>query len=308
MSAPFHADVADAPPPLRVDWLTASDGIRLRAALWGGGTNPLVAIFPGRTEMVEKYGPTVTDLTGQGFDVAVIDWRGQGLSDRLCDAPLRGDVPDFADYQKDVRVYWAWLGSLTTQPRHILAHSMGGCIALRALVNGLAAQTVAFSAPMWGLALPAATMAAVAPLTALLRLAGQDTRDVPGAGPEFELWNYPFERNELTRDADRYAWAQAQLRAHPELRLGAPSMRWLAAALREMAALELLPAPALPAICGLGTGDKIVSQKAIRARMARWPGAELTEYDGALHELLLERPEVRRDFVTRCTALVHAAG
>ena len=100
--------------------------------------------------MVEKYGPTVSDLTARGFDVAVIDWRGQGLSDRLCDPPLRGDVPDFADYHLDVRAYWA-LALDHTGARHILAHSMGGCIALRALVNGLKARSVAFSAPMWGL-------------------------------------------------------------------------------------------------------------------------------------------------------------
>lgn len=306
MSAPFHADIADAPAPARVDWLAASDGVRLRAAVWGAGAKPLVAIFPGRTEMIEKYGPTVTELVARGLDVAVIDWRGQGLSDRLCDPPIRGDVPDFADYQKDARTYWDWLDGVSTQPRYILAHSMGGCIALRALVSGLPARAVAFSAPMWGLTLPAATLAAVAPLTAMLRLAGQDTREVPGAGEEFELWNFPFERNELTRDPDRYAWAQAQLCAHPELRLGAPSMRWLAAALREMAALKTLPAPATPAICGIGTGDKIVSQDASRARMAAWPGGDLTEYDRALHELLIERPEVRDDFLSRATALFQA--
>jgi len=308
LSAPFHADVADAPPPLRVAWLTASDGVRLRAAFWGNGAQPLVAICPGRTEMVEKYGPTVTDLTAQGFDVAVIDWRGQGLSDRLSDARLRGDVPDFADYQKDLWAFWGWLDSFSKQPRHILAHSMGGCIALRGLTGGLTAQSVAFSAPMWGLNLPAATMAAVAPLTALLRLAGQDSCEVLGAGEEFELWNFPFERNELTRDPARYAWAQNQLRAHPELRLGAPSMRWLAAALREMAALDALLSPGLPAICGLGTGDKIISQKAIRDRMAQWHNAKLTEYDSALHELLMERPVVRDDFLAQCVALFLSKG
>lgn len=307
MSAPFYADVVDAPTPARADWLTASDGIRLRAARWGNGTNPLVAIFPGRTEMVEKYGPTVNDLVANGYDVAVIDWRGQGLSDRLCDPPIRGDVPDFADYQKDAAAFWAWLDGDSTAPRHILAHSMGGCIALRALVNRLPARSVAFSAPMWGLTLPPATLAAVAPITSLLRFVRKDTSEVPGAGEEFELWNFPFERNELTRDPDRYAWAQAQLRAHPELRLGAPSMRWLAAALREMQALDELPAPGVPALCGVGTGDKIISQDACRNRVGAWPTATLTEYDGALHELLIERPEVRDDFLTRVTALFQSA-
>ncbi|MCC1481228.1 alpha/beta fold hydrolase [Roseibaca sp. Y0-43] len=287
-----------------MDWLTASDGVRLRAARWGVGHLPCVAIFPGRTEMIEKYGATVTELVARGHDVAVIDWRGQGLSDRLCDPPLRGDVPDFADYQRDVHAYWAWLeGQGRAQPRFVLAHSMGGCIALRALTDGLAARAVAFSAPMWGLPLSRATRAAVAPLAAFLRAFGQDTAEVPGAGEEFALWNFPFDRNELTRDPDAYATAQAQLRAHPELRLGAPSIRWLAAALREMAALQALPAPAIPAFCGIGTGDKIVSQDAIRRRMADWPQGSLTEYDAALHELLIERAEVRQDFLSKTIAL-----
>jgi lysophospholipase len=304
LSAPFHADIAGAPPPARVDWLTASDGVRLRAAFWGNGALPCVAVFPGRTEMIEKYGATVSDLVAHGYDVAVIDWRGQGLSDRLCDPPLRGDVPDFADYQKDVRAYWAWLDRQGAgQPRFILAHSMGGCIALRALMGGLNVSAVAFSAPMWGLTLPRATQKAVAPLTAFLRAVGQDTTEVPGAGEEFELWNFPFERNELTRDPDAYAKAQAQLRAHSELRLGAPSMRWLAAALREMQALQSMAAPAVPAFCGIGTGDKIVSQDAIRSRMAAWSQGELVEYDGALHELLIERAEIRADFLDKSITL-----
>ncbi len=266
----------------------------------------MVAVFPGRTEMVEKYGGAVTELVGRGFDVAVIDWRGQGLSDRLPDAPLRGDVPDFADYQKDVLAFWAWLEKQGVAPCFVLAHSMGGCIALRALMNGLGIRAVSFSAPMWGLTLPRTTVAAVAPLAAFLRALKQDMMEVPGAGEEFELWNFPFERNELTRDAKAYAHAQAQLRAHPELRLGAPSIRWLAAALREMQALQRLDAPNLPALCGFGTADQIVSQTAIRQRMATWPGGQLVEYDGALHEVLIERAGVRDDFFAR-TAVLFAA-
>ena len=305
MSAPFFADVTDAPTPAAVDWLTASDGLRLRVARWGAGTRPLVAIFPGRTEVIEKYGATVTDLVARGFDAAAIDWRGQGLSDRLCDPPLRGDVPDFADYQTDVRAYWEWLSD-HTGARHILAHSMGSCIGLRALLGGVSARSVVFSAPMWGLTLPRAMFFAVPFVTAGLHALGRDTREVPGADEDFELWNLPFARNELTRDANTYALAQTQVRQHPELRLGAPSMRWLAAALREMQALEALPSPDIPCLCALGTGDKIVSQAAIRARMAKWPRGTLTEYDGALHELLLERPKVRDDFLSRATALFQA--
>lgn len=306
MSAPFYADVASAPPPATVAWLTASDGIRLRVARWGTGARPMVAIFPGRTEVIEKYGHTVTALDARGFDVAVIDWRGQGLSDRLCDAPLRGHVRDFADYQKDVQAYWDWLSD-QAGPRFVLAHSMGGCIGLRALTNGLSASAVAFSAPMWDLTLARATLKAVPAITGLLGIAGQDTREVPGAGEEFKMWTYPFEHNKLTRDRARYEWAQAQVIAYPELRLCAPSMRWLAAAVEEMDALQTVTAPNMPCLVGIGTGDAIISQQAARNRVSNWPGGDLVEYDRALHELLIERPEVRNDFMSRVTALFQAS-
>lgn len=308
MTAPFHADVARAPAPASVAWITASDGVRLRVARWGHGNQPMVAICPGRTEVLEKYGPTVTELVARGYDVAAIDWRGQGLSDRLCSPAIRGDVPDFSHYQRDLHAYWDWL-SAHGGAHYILAHSMGGCIALRALMDGLNVRAVAFSAPMWGLFLPRATLRMVPFATRVLRALGQDTRAVPGASEEFEMWNFPFERNELTRDRDSYAWAQNQLLQYPDLRLGAPSMRWLSAAVHEMHALAARPTPDIPCLCGLGTGDKIIGQDAVRHRMAAWPNGRLLEFDGALHELLIEREKVRTAYLNAACDLfgLHAA-
>ena len=83
--------------------MTARDGVRLRVGLWpkrdARGT---VLIFPGRTEYVEKYGRAASEFAARGYAVATIDWRGQGLSERLIDDPLTGHVFDFADYQIDV--------------------------------------------------------------------------------------------------------------------------------------------------------------------------------------------------------------
>lgn len=304
---PFFADVADAPAPARVDWASADDGIRLRVALWGPGPKGMVAIFPGRTEVIEKYGRVVGDLARAGYGAALIDWRGQGLSDRLKDQPLLGDVTDFALFQQDVAVFDAAIqGFAPDAPRFVLAHSMGGCIALRALMGGFSARAVAFSAPMWGLRLTGAARRAVVAATAVLRLAGADLREVPGAGIEFRLWENPFDHNELSGDAATYLWMQHQVQTHPELRLGAPSLRWLVAALRETAELAWQAAPDLPAYCGLGTRELIVSPQAIRARMADWPGGELQVFEGALHEFLMERPAIRAPFLRRSLALFDA--
>jgi len=298
-AAPLFSAIADAPPGGQAGWIRADDGVRLRVAHWRGGDGALVMLFPGRTEVIEKYGRVVGDLVAAGHPVSVIDWRGQGLSDRLHGDPLLGYVSDFSDFQRDVA---AWSEALEVlfppdRPRVVLAHSMGGCIALRALMDGLPARAVAFSAPMWGLRAGRFMRLGMAGLARAARLTGRDGVPVPGAGIEFRLWENPFDNNDLTTDADTYAWMQKQVNLHPELRLGAPSLRWLGAALDEVAALARRSAPNVTAYCGLGTREKIVSSEAIERRMAAWPGGALEVLDGAEHELMMEAPAIRARFM-----------
>ena len=308
--APLHALVADAPPGGRAVWRRTSDGVRLRMAWWPGGPNGRVMVFPGRTEVIEKYGRVVADLVSRGYGAFLIDWRGQGLSDRMAADPLLGHVDDFGQFQTDIAAWRDCIAELTdgAGADFVLAHSMGGCIALRALVSGLPARAVAFSAPLWGVPLRGALRRGVGLLTAAGRLAGLDERPVPGAGIEFRLWENPFDNNELTTDAETYTWIQGQVLAHPALRLGAPSIRWLGAVLSETAALSRLPAPPMPAHCGLGTRERVVDPAAIHARMADWPGGRLMTFPGAEHELLMERPETRDAFLAGVFDLFGSAG
>ena len=306
-AAPLFDDIAGAPPGGQAVWLHAADGVRLRMAFWPGGSRGPVMIFPGRTEVIEKFGRVAADLVQAGHGVFVIDWRGQGLSDRSEPDPLLGHIDDFARFQTDVDAYAGAVADRSDGAvPHVLAHSMGGCIALRALVRGVPARSAAFSAPMWGITMGSMLRRGVRMLRAAGRLARIDRRPVPGAGIEFRLWENPFDNNDLTTDAETYAWMQAQVQARPELRLGAPSVGWLAAALAETVALAALPAPDVPAFCGLGSAEARVDPQAVRLRMATWPGGTLTEYDGAAHELLMERAAVRADFLARTLALFHA--
>ena len=125
--APFHAEIADAPEGARAWWLTASDGVRLRAVTWAGGRRGTAVIFPGRTEFAEKYGRVAGELVARGLAVAVIDWRGQGLSDRHPRDAMLGHVRDFGDYQRDVAALVGLADTLgLPAPRYLVAHSMGG--------------------------------------------------------------------------------------------------------------------------------------------------------------------------------------
>lgn len=303
-SAPLHSDLAEGPEGGAAVWLHADDGVRLRMAYWPEGPRGAVMLFPGRTEMIEKYGRTAARLARRGFGLFVIDWRGQGLSDRLADDPLLGHVGSFDDYQRDVAAYRTAIEHIRgkSTPLYVLAHSMGGNIALRALIEGLPARAVAFSAPMWGLALTATIRHGLELLSAAGRATGMDMHPVPGAGREFRLWENPFDENVLTSDAETYAWMQAQVIACPELRLGPPSLRWIGLALAECRALAAQPSPALPAFCAYGSREKVVEPDAIEARMADWPDSRLEHFDGAEHELLMETPPRREAFLDALTA------
>ena len=291
--APFYADVADAPEGARAFWLTASDGVRLRAVAWTGGRRGTAVVFPGRTEFAEKYGRVAAELLARGFAVAVIDWRGQGLSDRYPPNPMLGHVEDFRDYQRDVAALLALVDELgLPAPLCLVAHSMGGCIGLRTLLEGADFRSAVFSAPMWRLHMKAATRELTARMTRLAYLAGLGARLTPGARPEPTAIALGFEGNALTSDPEVFAWCLGQITAHPELALGGPSMQWTSAALQEMARLAIAPLPALPMLVLLGSVETVVSGATIRRQVARMPAAELADFPGARHEIFMERPEI----------------
>lgn len=293
-------DECGAPLGGRAQWLRAADGVRIRLAVWPG-PDP-VLILPGRTEYIEKYGPVVADLAAAGRGAAVVDWRGQGLADRALADPLKGHVGDFAEYQRDLD---AVLAALDPAPRHWLAHSMGGCIALAALMRGLPCRAVTFSAPMLGPVQPRHLTLLAELLGALARPLGVDTGYAPTSGPAFGLPSMTFETNILTTDRAQFERMRAQILDDPRLALGGPTLRFAARAIAEMRRLSALPSPAVPALFGLGGDEAIVSAEAVRDRARRWPGAVLIDYPGARHELTMERPEVRDDFLRR--ALAHFA-
>ena len=163
------------PDDVVVGTLKTPDRVDLRFARWAppAGRKGTVCIFQGRAEFIEKYYEMARELRARGFAVATLDWRGQGHSSR---APLVGDaghVETFADYQKDVAALLAAARAAELpEPFFLLAHSMGGAIGLRALIEGLPVRAAAFSAPMWGIEIAPHLRPLTYGLSALTRLGG----------------------------------------------------------------------------------------------------------------------------------------
>ena len=70
---------------------TATDGTRLRIGHWpAASASRRVILCHGRTEFLEKYREVIGELNNRGCDVWSMDWRGQGLSDRMLVNPQKG--------------------------------------------------------------------------------------------------------------------------------------------------------------------------------------------------------------------------
>lgn len=290
--------MAAAPDACFARWLRSADGRRLRAVFWPcPGARATVLILSGRTEFAEKYDELARALNAEGFSAATVDWRGQGLSDRLLADPRKGHITDFHDYQLDLAALVAALNTPEfPKPLLMVAHSMGGAIGLRALCDGLAVRAAVFLAPMWAIAVPGhvsnlmlqtMTSAARTPLSS-------SYAPHPAPGPFALAETGAFAGNPLTGDPLRWQQMQRYLQARPELVIAGPTIGWLAAAVAECRALRRLPSPALPALILTGSAERIVSLPAIRARALGWEMAGYHEWPGAGHELLMERPPIRQ--------------
>jgi len=271
------------------------DGVRLRVMLATAvSDNPRGSIIfsPGRTEFIEKYFETTADLIQQGFNVLMVDPRGQGLSDRLLEDRLKSYIENFQIYADDLAFAADEFAPLLPRPHIAMGHSMGGTIVLQSIISGvLNPDVVICSAPMLGL-FDLETPLLRGAIVALSKM-GFDKRNLPFQRQRSGL-PIPFQGNKLTSDKDRYRLWAAFFQSTPRLRVGQPTYGWIRASLAAMAYVNRnasnLKIPGLM----LGAGaDPIVDPASVEG-FADKAGCEYAVIPGALHELFLER-DVYRD-------------
>ncbi|SMX43758.1 Phospholipase YtpA [Maliponia aquimaris] len=308
--APFHADLAEGPADSRAWWMETSDGLRVRIAHYGSdGDRGTVLMFPGRTEYAEKYGRVARVLSDAGYHTLAIDWRGQGLADRMLGERRTGHVHVFEDYQRDVSAMLDLARRLNLPgSMHLIAHSMGGCIGLRAVFDGLPVASCVFTGPMWGIRISDPVRPAAWAISRMSKTVGLGHLFAPGTGVDSYVASSSFPDNLLTTDPEQWEYMRRQVLAIPELQLGGPSLHWLHEALAESRRLARRPSPSLPCICYCGTNERIVDVDRIRSRMDSWPGGRLEMVEGGEHEVLMEVPRIRERILAEIVDHFDATG
>ncbi len=302
--APLYA-IEGAPTPKggSAEWLTAPDGVRVRTALFkppGGleGARGSVVLSSGRTEPIEKYFEVIEELQTRGFVVLIHDWRGQGLSDRALDDPIKCHAKGWRPYLSDLGMVLSQMGAGAPRPWIALGHSMGGALTLLALTEGEDRFAAAIlSAPMVGILTPGLSPKVLRRLAAI--------NEAVGLGGSYiwdrrrPIYDMPFDGNPLTHDLQRWERFQARFKAVPALRVGDPTWGWLAFATSVMARLArpgVIEQITIP-LCVVTAGADQVCDSAAAAKLAaRAPRGRHIDVPGARHEILLETDARRRVF------------
>lgn len=276
----------------------------------------VVIVAPGLSEFGEKYFELAHDLIKRNLSLWVMDWQGQGLSDRhLKNTPHKRHATSFADDVADFHYFImeyvkhsAVHPDVGRIPLVLLGHSMGGNIGLRYLHEY--PQTfacAAFSAPMLGIRDVRMVPAPLRPLVAGLLsevmgssyvFGGSDWREGARANPGHNIFS-----SDPLRDAVHNAWSLHD----PRLQVGSPTFRWLYEAVKSCALLHkaaILKGIETPVLLTLAGQDVLVDNNAIRRAAKLLPHATLVELPAAHHEIMMEKDAVRDQFLQAFEALL----
>ena len=294
--------------------LKTPDGVTLRFARWlpPAGRRGTVCIFQGRSEWIEKYFETVRDLRARGFAVAALDWRGQGLSDRVLNDRRKGYVRDFAEYDTDLATFMHEVVLPDCPPPiFALGHSTGAAILIRAAYRGHRwFDRMVLTAPLIALGGIDYSFGIGPIIVRALRLAGFGNMHLPRADTSI-VESRPFLGNILTSDPVRYARNAAILEAEPALAVGPPTVAWMDAAFRAMRTMHERNFPGRirqPILIVAGGNDVVVSNKAIEDFASLLRAGSHLVIVGAQHEILMEQDRYRSQFWAAFDAFVPGTG
>lgn len=263
----------------------------------------VVLLLHGRTEFIEKYFEVAERLQQKGFVVVTFDWRGQGLSTRSTANSQTGHIDNFEQYFDDIQAIMSEIiEPIAPRNLFLLAHSMGGHIAMRALLepssplqnSAVPLRATVLSAPMFDLPLsrPARFMArALGRVAEVLEITD---RYAPRTGP-YRREEQPFDGNVLTTDKARYERMHDQIAENPGLATGGPSIGWVYQALKSIERLKELAKQGetkTPVLILSSTDETVVDPRAHHAIGDLQPHVSVLPLSSCEHEPLQERDEI----------------
>jgi len=255
----------------------------------------VIVVVNGNTESWLKYGELFYDLYRQGFSITSYDHRGQGLSPHLGSVnPQIVQIDDFGLYAADLNAFVKQeIVPKKFAPAYLLAHSMGGGVALDYLEHYTSPfRAVVLSAPMIRIntaPYPEALARVTAAFFHGLGLGGHYVIGKHDRNPK-----EPFDGNKLTSSHMRWNAMQSVWNNHPEAVTGGPSNDWVAGAIARTSVIrEDLPKIKNRILILQAGRDQFVMNPDQEIAQTKIAGTRLVKFPDSQHEILMERDPIR---------------
>lgn len=293
-----------------VDWLDTSDGLRLRYARWETLVRPskgTVIILHGRSETIEKYFETITDLRSRGFGVLAYDMRGQGASSRLTGDGKKGHVDSFAHHAADLEQLMEDVALPDCKPPYFaIGHSSGSLVALLAAPRlGNRLQRMVLLAPLLQLTKIPVSQTLLRRATGALNFLGFGRAYIGGTGTRVP--NKTFIGNKLTTDTARFDRNRAILDRYPDIAIHGPTIGWVHAAclaMQRVLATGYVNRITIPTLFIAAGNDEVVDNRIIEHLGDGMRSGAFITVPGAKHEILQERDVFREQMLAAFDAFI----
>ena len=283
------------------DFMKTPDKSAIRYGIWcrqKERRRGSILLLNGRREFMEKYRETIGELIERDFDVYSLDWRGQGLSSRMLANRHKGFIEDFDIYLNDLQIFVSNIVMpKAIDPLIILAHSMGGHIALRFIHDHpQMVERAVLTAPMIDIFTSPLSRWYASFISRTANKIGLRHAYAMGSG---DYTDETFEGNNLTSDPVRFMDTNKVIAKNPDLALGGVTYGWLSASIKS---IDLLTKPGFakkittPILLISAGEDSVVSNKAQKKIFDLLPNCKFRGIPRARHEIFRETDAVRSIF------------
>lgn len=264
----------------------------------------IIVCLQGVREFTEKYYETARWCLDHNFAFWMPDWAGQGKSSRFLKNTQKrhshgfdADIEDLhyfiLEYVKHSSVH----PDKGRIPMAMLAHSMGANIGMRFLhKHPDLFECAAFTAPMIGIKVFEHLPQSLALMAAGVCNAVAGSSYVPGGND----WNKRKEYARLSFDPVRKNVHHAWCEHDTDLQSGDVTFRWLYEAQKSCMRLQsstVYKNISTPCLFGLPDQEDLVDNKKANIVINGIPHAKSVTYASSAHEVLMEKDEIRADFL-----------
>ena len=273
---------------------------KLRIAFWNlDSSKGTIILQSGRTEFIEKYYEVVSEFIERGFAVAMMDWRGQGLSSRKASNKRIGHIDKFETYDQDlVKVVNECFKSNCPEPFVGFGHSMGGCLMTSYFISteSILSKCI-LCAPMVSVRANAVSRRIVSLLGIFENFGlGAFPMQKPAWDDDLGWQEESFLENALTTDEERFKRTFKFLSQFPDLGIKGITVGWLKHALKrtnDFKSMDWSSAIKRPLLLLDATNDKLVNSSLNKELLGQSDLTTIVSLESQ-HEIMMEKDEIRK--------------